>query len=129
MAPICEANKSAWPPFAKSDVEPEVELTLQETKVFSGSLAIQTSIDKGHDFVSCVDELTYPSPAFIIGVCLGNLTVDSYSRFGPRRCEAVSWIEAVRRDGLIAVKPSCRQALSRPLWYWRWKDGKGRKES
>jgi len=82
MAWFCETNKSTGSFFAKSNVEAEVELTFQEAHVLSGSHTIQASINEGHNFISCIDEFAYPSPAFIIGVCLGNLIVAYHSRFG-----------------------------------------------
>jgi hypothetical protein len=51
MTRFGETNKSAWPSFAKSDVKTKIKRASQETKVFSVSLAIQTIIDKSHDFV------------------------------------------------------------------------------
>jgi hypothetical protein len=70
MAWFGKANESAWLLTPESDMESEVEGSLEETNVLPGALAIQASINKCHDFVSRVEELMYPGPTFIIGVCL-----------------------------------------------------------
>ena len=74
MARLCKANEDTRLFTAKPNVESEVKEPVKKPRYSP----VPSPSKQASTKATSVDELPYPSPAFLIGVCFGNTVIASH---------------------------------------------------